>query len=56
MSKTDTEYYENDYKRQICGFKFADKHGAQFRNKIHVLHIKKISEIGKEYKIAPKKT
>ena len=49
------EYYGNDYKCQICGFKFADKYGAEFRNKIHVHHIKPISEIGKEYKIDPKK-
>ena len=49
------EYYGNDYKCQICGFKFADKYGAKFRHKIHVHHIKPISEIGKEYKIDPKK-
>lgn len=49
------EYYGNDYKCQICGFKFADKYGAEFKNKIHVHHIKPISEIGKEYKIDPKK-
>lgn len=49
------ECYGNDYKCQICGFKFADKYGAEFKNKIHVHHIKPISEIGKEYKIDPKK-
>lgn len=49
------EYYGNDYKCQICGFKFADKYGAEFKKKIHVHHIKPISEIGKEYKIDPKK-
>lgn len=49
------EFYGNDYKCQICGFKFADKYGKEFRNKIHVHHIKPISEIGKEYKIDPKK-
>ena len=49
------EYYGNDYKCQICGFKFSDKYGSEFRNKIHVHHIKPISEIGKEYKIDPKK-
>lgn len=49
------EYYGNDYKCQICGFKFANKYGIEFRNKIHVHHIKPISEIGKEYKIDPKK-
>ncbi len=49
------EYYGNDYKCQICGFKFADKYGVEFKNKIHVHHIKPISEIGKEYEINPKK-
>ena len=47
------EYYGNDYKCQICGFKFGDKYGLKFKNKIHVHHIKPISEIGKEYQINP---
>lgn len=38
---------------QICGFKFSEKYGAIFENKIHVHHIKLLSEIGKEYEIDP---
>lgn len=49
------EHFGNNYKCQICGFKFADKYGKEFQSKIHVHHIKPISEIGKEYKIDPKK-
>ncbi len=39
----------------VCGFKFSDKYGSEFKNKIHVHHIKPISEIGKEYQIDPTK-
>ena len=38
---------------QICGFKFSEKYGAIFENKIHVHHIKPIAEIGEEYEIDP---
>ncbi len=38
---------------KICGFKFSDKYGKEFKNKIHIHHIKPISEIGEEYKIDP---
>lgn len=40
-------------KCQICGFKFSDKYGEIFENKIHVHHIKPLSEIGEEYEINP---
>ena len=29
------EYYGNDYKCQICGFKFGDKYGLKFKNKTY---------------------
>lgn len=38
---------------QICGFKFSEKYGKEFENKIHVHHINPISEIGEEYEINP---
>ena len=38
---------------KICGFKFSDIYGEQFENKIHVHHLKPISEIGEEYQIDP---
>lgn len=38
---------------KVCGFKFSEKYGLKFENKIHVHHIKPISEIGKEYQIDP---
>lgn len=40
-------------KCQICGFKFSEKYGDAFENKIHVHHIKPLSEIGEEYEINP---
>ncbi|MEI8128831.1 MAG: HNH endonuclease [bacterium] len=47
------KHYGSDYKCQVCGFKFSDKYGAQFKNKIHIHHIKPLSEIGKEYIVNP---
>ncbi len=38
---------------KICGFKFSEKYGVKFQNKIHVHHVKPISEIGEEYQINP---
>ena len=38
---------------KVCGFKFSEKYGHKFENKIHVHHIKPISEIGEEYQIDP---
>lgn len=38
---------------KVCGFKFSEKYGLKFENKIHVHHIKPISEIGEEYQIDP---
>lgn len=40
-------------KCEICGFDFLEVYGEEFRDKIHIHHIKELSEIGKEYKIYP---
>lgn len=49
------KHYGNTCKCEICGFKFSDKYGEKFKNKIHIHHIKPISEIGKNYIIDPAK-
>lgn len=38
---------------QICGFKFSEKYGEKFKNKIHVHHKKPLAEIGREYELDP---
>ena len=45
------EYYGT--KCRICGFEFAQKYGEQFKNKIHVHHVKPISTIKSEYQLDP---
>ena len=40
---------------KVCGFAFAIAFGAEFSGKIHVHHIKPISEIGEEYVVDPVK-
>lgn len=38
---------------QICKFDFGAVYGAEYSNKVHIHHIKPISEIGKEYEVDP---
>lgn len=38
---------------QICGFCFEDFYGEEFKDKIHVHHIKALSQINKEYEVDP---
>ncbi|HIS88827.1 TPA: HNH endonuclease [Candidatus Avigastranaerophilus faecigallinarum] len=45
------EYYGT--KCKICGFEFSKKYGEQFKNKIHVHHVKPLSTIKSEYKLNP---
>lgn len=40
-------------KCQICGFCFEDFYGEEFKDKIHIHHIKALAEIDKEYEVAP---
>ena len=40
-------------KCQICGFCFEAFYGEEFKDKIHVHHIKSLAEIDKEYEIDP---
>lgn len=50
------EYYLKKYGRvvcQICGFDFGKTYGAEYTNKIHVHHIKPVSEIGEQYVLDP---
>lgn len=51
------EYYKRlnngVVKCEICGFEFGKIYGEQFKEKIHIHHIKEISSIGREYQIDP---
>lgn len=51
------EYYKKlnhgIIKCEICGFDFSEVYGEEFGDKIHIHHIKELSEIGKEYKVDP---
>ena len=38
---------------QICGFCFEDFYGEEFKDKIHVHHIKALAEINEEYEVDP---
>ena len=38
---------------QICGFCFEDFYGEEFKDKIHVHHIKALAQISKEYEVDP---
>ena len=38
---------------QICGFNFGEFYGSEFEGKIHIHHIKPISEINGEYEVNP---
>lgn len=53
------EYYKKlnhgIIKCEICGFKFSDVYGDQFKEKIHIHHIKELCEIGEEYEVDPLK-
>ena len=40
-------------KCEICGFEFSDVYGEKFKEKIHIHHIKELSEIGQEYIVDP---
>lgn len=40
---------------QICGFDFGNFYGEDYANIIEVHHIKPLAEIGKSYKVNPKK-
>ncbi|MDF2882893.1 MAG: putative restriction endonuclease [Clostridiaceae bacterium] len=40
-------------KCEICGFEFSDVYGEKFKKKIHIHHIKELSEIGQEYTVDP---
>lgn len=42
-------------KCEICRFNFSEVYGEQFKDKIHIHHIKELHEIGKEYKVNPVK-
>lgn len=51
------EYYAKDGRIccQICGFDFGKFYGEEYTNIIEVHHIKPLAEIGKSYKVNPKK-
>lgn len=49
--KVCVEYY--GYKCYVCNFDFGDFYGPEFEGKIHVHHLKALSEIREEYKIDP---
>lgn len=38
---------------QVCGFDFGKVYGAEYTNKIHVHHIRPLSEINNEYQVNP---
>lgn len=38
---------------QICKFDFGTVYGMEYANKVHIHHIKPISEIGEEYEVDP---
>lgn len=37
----------------VCGFNFEETYGSEFKNLIHVHHVKPLHEIGKNYKVNP---
>lgn len=45
------EYHGSNCK--ICGFNSTKIYGKEFKDKIHVHHIKPLNEIGKEYEVDP---
>lgn len=51
------EYYKKInngiIKCEICGFEFSEVYGEKFKEKIHIHHIKELSEIGEEYIVDP---
>lgn len=40
---------------QICGFDFGAFYGKELEGRIHVHHLKPLSEIGKEYEVDAEK-
>lgn len=50
------DHYMKIYGRitcQVCGFDFGEEYGPEYSNKIHIHHIRPVSEIGEKYVVDP---